>query len=134
MRLDLIEALQDYLNSQNLFSNTVIGTLLKENESISVFPLPSSDQPQRFYDGSKDATYYYQINLKSNSQETLINASYNLDNSLIELSSLTSINGSFDFLDSRITSQPSLVAEEEQGYYIYSLTVAIDIHIRRGVI
>lgn len=132
MELDFMLRLNEKINSMNLFAPSVIG-ILEENESISIMPMPGGAETV-YYDGIRDKDYQVQINTKSRKQDNCMNALTTIYQTLEQLESLPSDNGSYDFQSISTTSLPSLVMMDEQGFFIYQLSISAKITIYQGVI
>lgn len=132
MELDFLVQLNRYINQQKPFASSVIG-VLGATESVSVMAMPGG-QEKVFFDGTRDKDYQVQINAKSKKQDNCINFLSTIFQRLENLENLPSINGSYDFQQIKITSMPSLVMIDEQGFFIYQLSISATITIHKGVV
>lgn len=132
MDLDLLIVLNRYINSHKYFTRSFIG-LLQATDSLSIMAMPGGRETV-FQDGARDKDYQVQVNAKSQDQLTCINTLNDLAKKLERLDSLPSINGSYEFQEITITSLPSLIAQDEQGFYIYALSISATITIPKGVL
>lgn len=115
MELDFLLKLNQFINSQKPFAQSVLGAL-KENESISVMAMPGGTETV-FFDGTRDKDYQVQINAKSKRQDNCINELNKLSQILERLDDLPSGNGSYDFESITITSLPSFLMQDEHGFF-----------------
>lgn len=131
MDLDFLGKLNSKINSLGLYARSSIG-LLDVDESLSVMAMPGGSEVE-FMDGTRDKDYQVQVNAKSTDQMNCYNALTAIYQTLENLSDLPSSNGSYDFNKISIQSLPSLVMQDEQGFYIYQLSLSAKITIYRGV-
>lgn len=131
MELDLLLQLNRYINNQKPFASSIIG-VLNAVESISVMAMPGGAETV-YFDGTRDKQQQVQINAKSKQQNHCINFLNMIFQKLENLSDLPSENGSYMFNDIRIAGMPSLILIDEQGYFIYQLSISIQITIEKGV-
>ncbi|MGE7113943.1 phage tail terminator protein [Lysinibacillus sp. NPDC047702] len=131
MELDLLLQLNRYINSQKPFAKSIIGAL-EANESISVMAMPGG-QEMVYFDGMRDKQQQVQINAKSKQQNNCINFLTTIFQKLENLDDLPSENNSYEFNNIRIVGMPSLIAVDEQGYFIYQLSISVQITINKGV-
>ena len=131
MDLDFLPKLNDKINSLGLYARSSIG-LLDADESLSIMAMPGGSEVE-YMDGTRDKDYQVQVNAKSIDQMNCYNALTAIYQSLENLSDLPSSNGSYEFNKISITSLPSLVMQDEQGYYIFQLSLSAKITIYRGV-
>jgi len=123
--------LNDKINSLDLFARCTVG-LLGAGESLSIMAMPGGEETI-YFDGVRDKDYQVQVNAKSRNQLDCFNALTTIYQTLENLDDLPSDNGSYDF--QRITTQslPSLVMQDEDGYFIYQLSISAKITIYEGV-
>ena len=131
--LDFIWRLNDYINTLDLFAWSNVGTL-DVNESLSVLAMPGGEEVV-FMDGTRDKDLNVQINVKSKNQlnciESLSLIARKLEN--LQEKAIKSDNDSFNFQKITIMSPLSIVAHDEQGYFIYALSISAKITIYEGV-
>ncbi|PWU66578.1 minor capsid protein [Gracilibacillus dipsosauri] len=131
MELDFMVRLNQQINSLNLYTNSIIG-VLEDDESISIMAMPGGSETV-FFDGVRDKDYNVQINTKSKNQQNCINALTKIYQTLENLNELPSSNGSYDFESISTTSLPSLLMYDENGFFIYELSIVAKITIYEGV-
>lgn len=131
MELDFLVQLNRFINKQKPFASSVIG-VLGASDSVSVMAMPGGKETV-FFDGTRDKDYQVQINAKSKKQDNCINF-LNIFQKLENLEELPSNNGSYDFQQIKTTSMPSLVMIDEQGFFIYQLSISATITIHKGVV
>src|SRR5690606_38534951 len=127
MELDFMDQLNNKINDMNLFASSRIG-LLGADESISIMVMPGGEETA-FFDGTRDKSYNVQVNAKSKNHLNCFNALTKIYQTLENLDDLPSENGSYEF--QRITTQslPSLLEQDEQGYWVYILSISAQITI-----
>ena len=131
--LDFIWRLNDHINTLDLFAWSNVG-LLEESESLSVMAMPGGEETI-YFDGTRDKHLNVQINAKSMNQLNCIDALSKVARVLENLpeNAIESENGSFYFESISITSPVSIVAQDEQGFFIYALSISAKITIYKGV-
>ena len=131
--LDFIWRLNDYINTLDLFAWSNVG-LLEETESLSVMAMPGGEETV-YFDGTRDKHLNIQINVKSRNQLNCIDSLAKIARVLENLpeNAIESENGSFYFESISITSPVSIVAQDEQGFFIYALSISAKITIYKGV-
>lgn len=127
MELDLLLQLNRYINSQQPFAKSIIGTL-EPTESISVMAMPGGTETV-YYDGMRDKQQQVQINAKSKQQNHCINFLNTIFQKLENLTELPSGNGSYEFNNIRVAGMPSFIFQDEQGYFFYQLSISVQITI-----
>ena len=131
--LDFIWRLNDYINTLDLFAWSDVGGL-DEGDSISTLPMPGGDETI-YMDGVRDKHYQVQINAKSQNQfnciESLSKIATTLEN--LQANDIESHNGTFEFESIKITSLPNIIVYDEQGFFIYSLSISAKITIYERV-
>lgn len=131
--LDFIWRLNDFVNTLDLFAPSVVG-ILDEGESISVMAMPGGEETV-YFDETRDKNLNIQINAKSVSQFNCIEALSHIARVLETLpeNAIKSENDSFYFNSMRVASFVSIVGQDEQGYFIYQVSLAAKITIHKGV-
>ena len=126
-----MDKLNQKINSFELYTKSRIG-LLGTDESLSIMAMPGGSEIE-YMDGVRDKDYQIQVNAKSRDQLNCFNALTTIYQNLENLTDLESDNGSFDFQKFTTTSLPSLVMMDEQGFFIYQLSLSAKITIYEGV-
>lgn len=131
--LDFIWRLNDYINTLDLFTWSNVG-MLEVDESLSVLAMPGGNETL-FMDGSREKDLNIQVNAKSQNQLNCIESLSLIARKLENLTekSIKSDNGSFNFQKVTIKSPLNIVAHDEQGYFIYALSISAKITIYEGV-
>src|SRR5690606_13831568 len=129
--LDFLVQLNQKINSFGLFAQSTIG-LLGPGESISIMIMPGGDETE-YFDGSRDKNFNIQINAKSKNQMNCFNALTTIYQTLETMDDLPSENGSYDFQKITTQSLPSLLEQDEQGFFVYVLSIEAKITIYKGV-
>lgn len=139
MELDFLLKLNQYINSQRLTGSALnkpltsqIG-LLKDDESMSIMAMPGGAQVV-FMNGDREKAYQVQINVKSKRQDVCMNALNALSKKLENLMDLPSSNNSYEFQEIVITSFPSFLQQDEQGFFIWVLSISAELTIFKGVV
>ena len=132
MELDFMVNLNQKINSLGLYANSRIG-LLGTDESLSIMSMPGGAETV-YMDGSRDKDYQVQVNAKSKNQLNCFNALTYIYQTLENLIDLPSKNGSYEFNNIETKSLPSLVEQDEQGFYVYALSISAKITIYKGVV
>lgn len=130
--LDFMSNLNKVINDMGLYARSGIG-LLKADESISIMAMPGGAEVE-YMDGTRDKDYQIQVNAKSKNQLNCYNALNYIYQVLENLQELPSLNDSYEFNKIKTTSLPSLLQQDEQGFYIYVLSISAKITIYQGVI
>lgn len=123
--------LNQKINSMNLYARSTIG-LLGPNESLSIMAMPGGVETV-FFDGTRDKDYQVQVNAKSKNQMNCFNALTQIYQTLENLEELPSDNGSYEFESINTQSLPSLLEQDEQGFFVYVLSLSAKITIYKGV-
>lgn len=130
-QLDFLLKLNQKINSLGLYARSNIG-LLDVGESLSIMAMPGGEETE-YFDGSRDKNYNVQINAKSKNQMNCFNALTTIYQTLENLEDLPSANNSYEFNKIETKSLPSLLEMDEQGFYIYVLSISAKITIYQGV-
>lgn len=138
MELDFLLKLNQHINAQRLASSvankpltSVIG-LLGADESMSIMAMPGGAQ-KVYFDGTRDKAYQAQINIKSKRQDIAMNALNVISKKFENLMSLPSSNGSYEFQQITITSNPSFLQQDEKGFFVWVLSISAELTIEKGV-
>jgi len=131
MELDFLTKLNQKINSLGLYAKSTIG-LLGPDESLSIMVMPGGAETV-YMDGTRDKDYQVQINAKSKNQMNCYDALTTIYQTLENLEELPSGNGSYEFNGIETKSLPSLLEQDEQGYFIYVLSISAKITIYQGV-
>src|SRR5690625_2814216 len=131
--LDFIWRLNDHINTLDLFAWSNVG-LLEESESLSVMAMPGGEETI-YFDGTRDKHLNIQINVKSRNQLYCIDSLAKIARVIENLTenAIESENGSFYFESISITRPVSIDAQDEQGFFIYALSISAKITIYKGV-
>src|SRR5699024_8362921 len=131
--LDFIWRLNDYINTLDLFAWSDVG-VLDDGDSISLMAMPGGNETV-YFDGIRDKNYQMQVNAKSRNQLNCIEALSQVARVLENLkeNEIQSHNDTFEFESISITSPVSIVAQDEQGFFIYALSISAKITIYERV-
>src|SRR5690625_5081431 len=88
-----------------------------------------------YFDGTRDKHLNVQNNVKSRNQLHCIDALSKVARVLenLEEDAIKSENDSFYFESIQVTSPVSIVAHDDQGFFIYALSICAKITIYKGV-
>lgn len=130
--LDFIWRLNDYINTLELFSWSDVG-VLDTDDSLSLMAMPGGEETI-YMNGIRDKNYQMQVNAKSRNQFNCIEALSHVARVLENLQDdeIKSHNDSFDFELINVSSPVSIVAQDEQGFFIYALSISAKITIYEG--
>jgi|SRR5690625_2249702 len=131
--LDFIWRLNDHINTLDLFAWSNVG-ILDAGDSLSVMAMPGGEEIV-YFDGTRDKHFNVQINAKSENQLNCIDSLAKIARVLENLpeNAIQSENDSFCFESISVTSPVSIVAQDEQDFFIYALSISAKIHINKGV-
>lgn len=139
MELDFLLKLNQYINAKKLAGSisskpltSQIG-ILRADESMSVMAMPGGAETV-FWDGTRDKAYQVQINVKSKRHDVCMNALNVIAKKLENLTELPSSNDSYEYQQINITSNPSFVTNDEQGFFIWALSISATLTIFKGVV
>lgn len=126
-----MQQLNRQINSMNLFAKSIVG-VLDDEESISIMAMPGGSETV-YFDGARDKNYNVQVNAKSRNQKECLGALTKIYQKLENLEDLPSDNGSYDFQNINTNSLPSFLFQDEQGYFVYEMSIVAKITIYKGV-
>ncbi|UJS28485.1 minor capsid protein [Macrococcoides canis] len=132
MKLDLLERLNDHINTLELYTKSKIGVLDTE-DSIALMAMPGGDETV-YFDGTRDKVQNVQVTAKGTNQQSVLDSLITIYQDLENLFALDSLNNSYEFQHITTASYPSLILVDEQGHFIYELTIAVHITTYQGVI
>lgn len=118
-KMDLVDVLCDAINANVSLPQVMKIGYLEEAESLQLLTLPSSQEIESYYDGSKDMLMNYAINYKTVDQQTAAETLFNIVSFLDTLETLESRSGSFEFQDLTVVSMPFL-SDQNEKYFTYS--------------
>lgn len=118
-KMDLVDVLCDAINNNVSLPQAMKIGYLEEAESLQLLTLPSSQEIESYYDGSKDMLMNYAINYKTVDQQTAAETLFNIVSFLDTLETLESRSGSFEFQDLTVVSMPFL-SDQNEKYFTYS--------------
>lgn len=118
-KMDLVDVLCDAINANVSLPQAMKIGYLEEAESLQLLTLPSSQEIESYYDGSKDMLMNYAINYKTVDQQTAAETLFNIVSFLDTLETLESRSGSFEFQNLTVVSMPFL-SDQNEKYFTYS--------------
>lgn len=130
-QLDFLERLKDQIDSLGLYASCRIGRLGAE-DSLSLMAMPGGDETV-YFDGARDKAYHIQVNAKSSDPQKGYEALSVIFQTLENLGDLPSQNSSYEFGGITVSSLPSFLHQDEQGYFIHVLSIIANITIYQGV-
>lgn len=131
MQLDFMDRLRGKINELDVFATCNIG-ILGAGESLSIMAMPGGAETV-YFDGIRDKDYQVQVNAKSRNQLNCFDSLTLIYQTLENLIDLPSENGSYDFQSISVPNLPNLVVYDEQGFFIYALSLSAKITIYKGV-
>ncbi|WP_379546034.1 phage tail terminator protein [Oceanobacillus sojae] len=131
MKADFMQQLNRRINSMNLFSRSVIG-VMNDEDSIAITSIPGADETI-YFDGTRDKNYNIQVSAKSKDRQECLESLTMIYKELESLDNLPSENDSYKFQSININDFPALVLYDEQGFFIYELSITAKITIHKGV-
>lgn len=121
--MDFLERLKDRVNLiPQLPIKCVLG-YLRDGESFCVYPIAGSQVVTEYYDGAKDQALNFEFAMKSTDQQKIHATLWLVQNTLEELSTLNSVDGSFDFEGINITNKPFINQLSDTKEYIFLLDI-----------
>lgn len=117
MTMDFLERLVELLNEQDYYA-TVVSPILVDGNSIAVVVMPSNDY-DHYFDGSYRQGYAFQVMTKHTDQLTAYYTLVNITNLLETIEDIPSQNGSYEFENIKITTDPNVIGKDDK-YYIYA--------------
>jgi len=131
MKLDFMLQLDRKINSLGLYAESSIG-LLDDEDSLSIMSMPGGTEVE-YMDGTRDKDYQVQVNAKSRDQLNCLDALTTIYQVLENLADLPSSNSSYEFNKIETKSLPSLIMQDDQGFFVYALSISAKITIYQGV-
>ncbi|GGP07907.1 phage tail terminator protein [Oceanobacillus neutriphilus] len=131
MKADFMQQLNRRINSLNLFSRSVIG-VIDDECSIAITSIPGADETV-YFDGTRDKNFNIQVTAKSKDRQECLESLTSIYKELEGLDDLPSENDSYKFQSIHIKDFPALVLYDEQGFFIYELSITAKITIKKGV-
>ncbi len=115
--MDFLERLTDRVNLiPNLPKNCEMG-YLDVGESFVVYPLPGSRVIREYMDGVKEQQLNFEFAMRSQSQATINQTLWLVQNELENLNDIASGNESFEFIDLIITNKPYINQADDRGFF-----------------
>lgn len=105
-----------------------ISPTLGAKQSIAVSPMPSNNY-EHYFDGSYRQRYAFQILAKHEEQLTAYNTLNRIAKDLTEGALIPSQNGTYIMEDITISSDTTLVTQDEK-YYIYGIQLSAALYIK----
>lgn len=127
--MDFLDRLQDKINELPNLPLTLRQGYLGTDESLVIYPLPGSNMTQLFMDGAEQWQMNYEIAMKSQSQRDINATLWAIHNELDMLHELSSDDGSFEYEGLRITDKPFINQIDEQGWFVFLLSLQADLTI-----
>lgn len=125
--MDFIERLAERVNQIPQLPVTCRIGYYDTTESLAVYPLPGSRVIRTYFDGMKDQNLNYEFAMKSKSQMKIGETLWKIQNELEKLEELTSNDNSFEFDEIIITGKPFISEADEQGWFVFLLSIQAQI-------
>lgn len=130
--MDFLERLVDRINEIDGLPVPCVPGYLMAGESLGAYPIPGSTDERVYMDGTKDIRLMIEIAMRSNTQKTIHDTLWLIQNELDNLTELESNDDNFIFKGITITNKPFINEANEQGWYIFLLNIRADITILKG--
>ncbi len=129
--MDFLERLTDRVNLiPTLPKNCEMG-YLDVGESFVVYPLPGSRVIREYMDGVKEQQLNFEFAMRSQSQATINQTLWLVQNELENLDDIPSGNESFEFIDLTITNKPYINQADDKGLFVFLLDIQAKITVFR---
>lgn len=100
-----------------------------DENSLAIVALPGGTVTTSYYNGVKDKALPYEIRGKTKDPEEVENELTRIAEYLSDLEKLTSKNGSFEFIDIKVSDEPYFEGAEESAYFYFSLGFTANITV-----
>ena len=125
--MDLIERLQDSLNTiVDLPAQVKIG-YLQPTEALALYALPGSSTIDKDWAGNETRRINYEIAIRTENQALANTCMWQISNYLDQLDNVISADQSFLFEKVEQTGLPSVSEQDDQGYTVYMLDFCCDV-------
>jgi len=133
--MDILSNFVDHINNDLTMPMPLKMGYLSDGESFVIYPIPGSRVANEFYDGTKERELNYDIAMQSKDQQALQAALWIVQDDLETLKELPSQNDSYDFNEIVIVDKPFINQIDEQGWFVFMLSITIKIitHKRESV-
>ena len=121
--MDFIERLKDSVNSIPKVPIQCALGYLGPGEDLKLYAIPGGRVVREYYDGIKDQQLNFEFAMKSQDQQKINTTLWMIQSHLEELSSLVSLDGSFEFNDLIVTNKPYINALDVSGWYVCQLDI-----------
>ena len=119
----------NYVNTLNLGLKARID-YFNEKDDLVINLISGGRVEQLFMDGSQEISLPYEIAVKSNDNQRANAIIWTIHSYLSQFGiQLPSLNNSYQFLEMEI-AKPSVSGQDEQGFFIYTLTITAKLEIK----
>ena len=126
---DFQEVLCNYVNTLNLGLKARID-YFNEKDDLVINLISGGRVEQLFMDGSQEISLPYEIAVKSKDNQRANAIIWTIHSYLSQFGiQLPSLNNSYQFLEMEI-AKPSVSGQDEQGFFIYTLTITAKLEIK----
>lgn len=126
---DFQEVLCNYVNTLNLGLRARID-YFNEKDDLVINLISGGRVEQLFMDGSQEISLPYEIAVKSKDNQRANAIIWTIHSYLSQFGiQLPSLNNSYQFLEMEI-AKPSINGQDEQGFFIYTLTITAKLEIK----
>lgn len=126
---DFQEVLCNYVNTLNLGLRARID-YFNEKDDLVINLISGGRVEQLFMDGSQEISLPYEIAVKSKDNQRANAIIWTIHSYLSQFGiQLPSLNNSYQFLEMEI-AKPSINGQDEQGFFIYTLTLTAKLEIK----
>jgi len=126
MTLDFTTQLHSFVEGLNLSMPALVGSLEGE-DTISLYPLPGGSVIRKFYNKIEDKRLNYEFGIKTKRQVEAMEILDTIGHALADVEDIPSSNGSYDFREIQVSSEPFLVNADTEGFFYYQLTISAEL-------
>ena len=120
----LIESIRTLNLKYFLFQN-----INDDSNSLAIVTLPGGTVTRAYMDGVKDKALPYEIRGKTKDPEEVENELTRIAKYLGDLEHLKSNNGSFEFMDIRVSDEPFFEGADDEAYFHFSIGFTANITV-----
>lgn len=130
--MDFEDRLADYIDTLDVGLKLVYD-YTNSDESMSIARLPGGQITQEYFDGTVDKELLFEIEAKVKPENRILamNALYRLTESLNDLVTLPSLDGSFDFIRIRVTNEIFFSEATTGGFNFYRINIKPELTIHK---
>ncbi len=133
--IDFQDRLADLLDERITALNLDIPLFNDNNgtdESLALYSLPGGAVIRAYMDETKEKQLNYEIQGKSKDRDRIFNIISAISDILENVENVESANGSYDFQDISVSSEPYFNESETDGYLYFRTTFQVKLTIYKG--